>query len=55
MLGSEECLRRAAEWERLAKAAKDPDRRAEFLKVAEGWRDLARRRDGKMAGRDEDS
>ena len=54
MLWSEECLRRAAELERLAKGTKDPELRAELLKVAEGWRDLARR-DDERAGRDKDA
>ena len=54
MLGSEECLRRAAEMERLAAEADDASLRAEFLKVAAGWRDMARRADEK-ARRDEDA
>ena len=54
MLGGKECRRRAAELERLAKGAKDPALRAELLKVAEGWRDLARR-DDKTGRRDEDA
>ena len=43
MLGSKECLERAAELERLAQAAESPGARADYLKAAEGWRDLARR------------
>ena len=43
MLGSEECLERAAELERHAQAAESPGVRADYLKAAEGWRDLARR------------
>jgi hypothetical protein len=43
MLGSAECLRRAEELEHRARKSKDADIRAELLKVAEGWRDLARR------------
>ncbi len=43
MLGAQECLERAAEMERRAKEAKNPAIRADYLKVAEGWRDLARR------------
>ncbi len=53
MLGSKECLRRAAELERLARRAEDPQLRAELLKVADGWRDLARR-DDEIGKRDED-
>ncbi len=41
MLGSTECLRRAAEMERQAQRASDEVIKAEFLKVAEGWRALA--------------
>ena len=43
MLGSEEYLKRAEELESRARKTKDPGVRAELLKVAEGWRDLARR------------
>jgi len=54
MLGSEEYLRRALELERLAEGTKDPGLRAELLKVAEGWRDLARRED-ETAGPDREA
>lgn len=43
MLGSHDCLERAAELERRAGEAKSPAIRADYLKAAEGWRDLARR------------
>lgn len=43
MLGSKECLERAAELERRAEEAKSPGAKADYLKAAEGWRDLARR------------
>jgi hypothetical protein len=43
MLGSAECLRRAEELESRASKTKDAHIRAELLKVAEGWRDLAKR------------
>ena len=43
MLGSEECLRRAEELEQRARKSMDAKVRDELLKVAEGWRDLARR------------
>ena len=54
MLGSDECLRRAGELERLAEAAKDHEVRAELLKVAAGWRDLAARAD-ERADHDQDA
>ena len=56
MLGSKDCLERAAELERLAQEAESPGARADYLKAAEGWRDLARRtaaverRDGRKDG-----
>ena len=53
MLGSAECRRRAAELERLADKAKDPEVRLELLKVAAGWRDLAKRAE-ENTGQDED-
>lgn len=43
MLGSKECLERAAELERRAAEAESPGAKADYLKAAEGWRDLARR------------
>ena len=43
MLGSEEYIRRAEELESRARNTEDGQLRAELLKVAEGWRDLARR------------
>ncbi len=43
MLGSQDCIERAAEMERRAEEAKSPSIRADYLKAAEGWRDLARR------------
>ncbi len=43
MLGSKECLERAAELERRAESATSPAAKADYLKAAEGWRDLARR------------
>jgi hypothetical protein len=54
MLGRAECRRRAVELERLAEKAKDPEVRAELLKVAAGWRDLAKRAE-ESAGQDEDA
>jgi deoxyribose-phosphate aldolase len=43
MLGSKQCLARAAELERRAEAAMNAAAKADFIKAAEGWRDLARR------------
>jgi len=43
MLGSKECLERAVELERRAQEAESPGARADYLRAAEGWRDLARR------------
>ena len=43
MLGSQECFERAAELERRAKRAQSPELKADYLRAAEGWRDLARR------------
>ncbi len=43
MLGSQECLDRAAELERRAEETQSPEAKADYLKAAEGWRDLARR------------
>ena len=43
MLGSKECLERAAEMDRRAQVASSPSIKADYLKAAEGWRDLARR------------
>lgn len=43
MLGSKDCLERAEELERLAEETQSPGIRADYLKAAEGWRDLARR------------
>lgn len=43
MLGSQECLERAAELERRAGEAKNPAVRDDYMKAAEDWRDLARR------------
>jgi len=43
MLGSKECLERAEELETRARVAENPAVKADYLKAAEGWRDLARR------------
>jgi hypothetical protein len=43
MLGSKECLERAEGLEKRARAAENPAAKADYLKAAEGWRDLARR------------
>ena len=43
MVGSKDCLERAAELERRAEETQSPGAKADYLKAAEGWRDLARR------------
>jgi hypothetical protein len=43
MLGSQEYLARATQMERRAAEATSPELRTDYLKAAEGWRDLARR------------
>ncbi len=43
MLGTQECLERAEEMERRAREAESPAIRDDYLKAAEGWRDVARR------------
>ena len=42
MIGSKECLERAALMERHAAEVFDPKVREDFLELADGWRDLAK-------------
>ncbi len=42
MIGSKECLERAALMERHATETHDPKVREDFIDLAQGWRDLAK-------------